>query len=150
MSVRCLDPVPSPPFRTVHSPGSPVRKALGGFAADVLCNAEAARDLLPVVKPVLCNKVAQFLRQRTGIFEFVVQTTIGVTGPTRIQLRRSDSVNGSRPTETLTLDRGRNWVFLDRISVHDPSKVWFRAEVSGPNTIAAQASAKVDCVATGP
>ena len=83
-------------------------------------------------------------------FEFVVQTTIGVTGPTRIQLRRSDSVNGSRRTETLTLDRGRNWVFLDRIIVNDPSEVWFRAEVSGPNTLAAQASASVDCVAAGP
>jgi hypothetical protein len=83
-------------------------------------------------------------------FEFIVQTTIGVTGPTHIQLRRSDSVNGSRPSATLTLDRGRNWVILDRIRVNDPSEVWFLAEVSGPNTIAAQASASVDCVASGP
>jgi len=83
-------------------------------------------------------------------FAFDVQTTIGVTGPVTIQLQRSDSVNGSRPTKTLTLDRGRNWVYLDRIVVNDPSEVWFRAEVSGPNTLAAQASASVDCVAAGP
>jgi hypothetical protein len=78
-------------------------------------------------------------------FEFEVQTTIGVTGPVTIQLSRSDSVNGSRPVKALTLDRGRNWVYLDRIVVNDPSDVWFRAEVSGPNDMAASASASVDC-----
>jgi hypothetical protein len=78
-------------------------------------------------------------------FAFDVQTTIGVTGPVTIHFQRSDSVNGSRPAKTLTLDRGRNWVYLDRIVVNDPSEVWFRAEVSGPNTVAASASASVDC-----
>jgi hypothetical protein len=78
-------------------------------------------------------------------FEFQVKTTIGVTGPTRITLTRSDSVNGARPTETRNLDNGRSWVLLDRIRLNGPGDVWFQVLVSGPNEMVAEASARVEC-----
>lgn len=93
-------------------------------------------DLSPSSKDIACG---------TFPYTFGVNFKIEYNGPITLTFQRIKSDGHTAPAETYTFSASGTQSYLDSYRVGAPGSYWFKVQVTSPNSISGQGSAKMTC-----